>query len=255
MSKLILFDVDGTLAESGQMINDEMRDMLISKKTQGYDIGVVGGGKIDKVLNQLNGVSMSHYFTECGCVYHVVKDGNTTSNSISLVNQLSLKYTKNIRDHELYPQINNLVKQCLRFLSEVDYMITGHFVDLRNGIIYISLIGMNATLKEREMFKSLDKIKKFRTNLIHMLKQELIEMGVKDKVSVYEGGQVGIAIFPREYDKVQVLPEVVEKYEEIHYFGDKYEENGNDSIIINDPAVHGHPVSSPQNTLNILSTM
>ena len=255
MSKLILLDVDGTLAESGQMINDEMRDMLISKKTQGYEIGVVGGGKIDKVLNQLNGVSMNHYFTECGCVYHVVKDSNTSSNSISLVNQLSLKYTKNIRHHEVYPQINNLVKQCLRFLSEVDYMITGHFVDLRNGIIYISLIGMNATLKEREMFKSLDKINNFRTNLIHMLKQELIEMGVKDKISVYEGGQVGIAIFPREYDKVQVLPEVVEKYEEIHYFGDKYEENGNDSIIINDPAVHGHPVSSPQNTLNILSTM
>ena len=58
-----------------------------------------------------------------------------------------------------FPQINNLVKQCLRFLSEVDYMITGHFVDLRNGIIYISLIGMNATFKEREMFKSLDKIR------------------------------------------------------------------------------------------------
>ena len=255
MNKLILFDVDGTLAESGQMINDEMRDMLISKKTQGYEIGVVGGGKIDKVLNQLNGVSMSHYFTECGCVYHVIKDGNTSSNSISLVNQLSLKYTKNIRDHELYPQINKLVKRCLQFLSKVDYIISGHFIDLRNGIIYVSLIGMTATLKEREVFKILDAEHEYRKRLIYALKQDLIKMGIIDKICVYEGGQVGIAIFPREYDKVQVLPEVLEKYEEIHYFGDKYEENGNDSIIINDPSVHGHPVFSPQTTLHILSTM
>ena len=105
MKDLLLFDVDGTLAESSQMINDNMRDMLITKKSQGYDIGVVGGGKIDKVLCQLNGVSMNHYFTECGCIYHIIKHDDP-SNNISLVNQLSTIYKKNIRDHELYPQIN-----------------------------------------------------------------------------------------------------------------------------------------------------
>ena len=146
MSKLLLFDVDGTLAESSQMINEKMREMLILKKEQGYHIGIVGGGKIGKVLTQLNGVAMNYYFTECGCVHHVLKDGNTMSNCISLVNQLSLKYTKNLRDHNLYPHINKLVKQCLHFLSKVDYTISGHFVDLREGIIYISLIGMTATL-------------------------------------------------------------------------------------------------------------
>ena len=62
MSKLILFDVDGTLAESSQMINEKMREMLILKKEQGYHIGIVGGGKIDKVLTQLNGVAMNYYF-------------------------------------------------------------------------------------------------------------------------------------------------------------------------------------------------
>jgi len=31
MKDLLLFDVDGTLAESSQMINDKMRDMLITK--------------------------------------------------------------------------------------------------------------------------------------------------------------------------------------------------------------------------------
>ena len=255
MSKLLLFDVDGTLAESSQMINEKMREMLILKKEQGYHIGIVGGGKIDKVLTQLNGVAMNYYFTECGCVHHVLKDGNTMSNCISLVNQLSLKYTKNLRDHNLYPHINKLVKQCLHFLSKVDYTISGHFVDLREGIIYISLIGMTATLEEREMFKKIDLEHKYREKLINILKQDLMEMDIKDKISVYEGGQVGIAIFPREYDKVQVLSEITEKYEQIHYFGDKYEENGNDSIIINDPSVIGHPVSSPEYTIDILSDM
>ena len=255
MSKLILFDVDGTIAESSQMIKDDMRDMLILKKQQGYDIGVVGGGQINKVLTQLNGVSMNHYFTECGCVYHVPKDGDTCCNSISLVNQLSLKYKKNIRDHELYPQINKLVKRFLHFLSKVDYTISGHFVDLRDGIIYVSLVGMNATLKEREMFMTLNNIHNYREKIINILKDDLEKMGISDKIAVYEGGQVGIAIFPIEYDKIQVIPEMTGKYKEIHYFGDKHQENGNDSLIIKSPSVIGHPISSPEDTLKILSLM
>jgi hydroxymethylpyrimidine pyrophosphatase-like HAD family hydrolase len=254
MKDLLLFDVDGTLAESSQMINDKMRDMLITKKSQGYDIGVVGGGKIDKVLCQLNGVSMNHYFTECGCIYHIIKD-DSPSNNISLVNQLSTIHKKNIRDHELYPQINKLVKQCLHFLSKVDYTISGHFVDLRCGILYISLIGMSATLDEREVFKKLDSEHSYRKKIISILKDDLMEMGISDRVSVYEGGQVGISIFPSEYDKVQVIPEVTHKYDKIHYFGDKYEDNGNDQLIINHSSIIGHPVDTPQDTIDILSSM
>ena len=132
MPNLFLFDVDGTIADSGQKIKDEMAFILNKIKENGDEIGIVGGGKLDKVLEQMdNKVYFQHYFTECGCVYH--------KNNSYVYNNLDEIYIKNIRNHPLYNDINKLVKYCLKFLSSVDYTLTGHFIDLRNGIIYVSL--------------------------------------------------------------------------------------------------------------------
>ena len=53
MSKLILFDVDGTLTESGKIIHNSMLNKLITLNNKGYDLGIVGGGKLEKILNQI----------------------------------------------------------------------------------------------------------------------------------------------------------------------------------------------------------
>ena len=44
--------------------------------------------------------------------------------------------------------------------------MTGHFIDLRNGIIYIRLIGMQANEDERMYFKDLDNTFNIRKKLI-----------------------------------------------------------------------------------------
>ena len=44
------------------------------------------------------------------------------------------------REHSLYNDINILIKLALKFLSIVDYTLTGNFIDLRTGIIYVSLM-------------------------------------------------------------------------------------------------------------------
>ena len=119
-------------------------------------------------------LKVTHYFTECGCVYH-------TRNSYGLIYNV---YKKNIRQHPLYSKINILVKEALQFIAKVDYEITGHFIYLRNGIIYISLIGMVATLEERAHFIE----NNYRKRLIAILKNKAIEMKIENDVVIAEGG-------------------------------------------------------------------
>ncbi len=123
-------------------------------------------------------LKVTHYFTECGCVYH-------TRNSYGLIYNV---YKKNIRQHPLYSKINILVKEALQFIAKVDYEITGHFIDLRNGIIYISLIGMVATLEERAHFIENNNKNNYRKRLIAILKNKAIEMKIDNDVVIAEGG-------------------------------------------------------------------
>jgi len=178
MSKLILFDIDGTIAESSQQVSPKMISKITEKIEAGYDIGIVGGGTFEKVTSQLGTLKIKHYFTECGCVYH-------TRNSDGSIYNV---YKKNIRQHPLYPQINILVKEALQFLAKVDYEITGHFIDLRNGIIYISLIGMVATLEERARFIELNNKLNYRKQLINILKNKAWELKIENEVVIAEGG-------------------------------------------------------------------
>jgi phosphomannomutase len=243
MSKLILFDIDGTIAESSQQVSLEMIAKINEKIEAGYDIGIVGGGTFEKATSQLGPLKIMHYFTECGCVYH------TRDTYGSIINV----YKKNIRKHCLYPKINILVKEALQFLAKVDYEITGHFIDLRNGIIYISLIGMVATLEERAKFIEINKRQNYRKKLITLLKNKAWELKIENEVVISEGGMVGVGIYPKEYDKVQVM-EVIKPfgYEEIHYFGDKYEEDGNDYHLLNHKDIIPHRVNSLEDTIHEL---
>ena len=245
MKNIFLFDVDGTIVDSGKKITEEMAIIINELKKDGNEIGIVGGGRLEKILEQMdNKIIFDHYFTECGCVYNK----NTLQNTI----KLEEIYKKNIRDHVLYKEINILIKNCLKFLSNVDYTLTGHFIDLRNGIIYVSLIGLIATIEEREYFIKLDKINNYRKQLIKLLKDVAYNLGVKDKVEIVEGGLVGIAIYPTEFDKIQILNNFTEKEYKIYYFGDKYEENGNDYKLLNHNKVKGYKVNNYQDTIKEL---
>jgi phosphomannomutase len=245
-SLLILFDIDGTIAESSQMVSQEMISKITEKIELGYDIGIVGGGTFEKATSQLGTLKIMHYFTECGCVYHHRDSYDKISNI----------YKKNIREHPLYSKINILVKEALKFLSEVDYEITGNFIDLRNGIIYISLIGMVATLKERAQFIELNNKNNYRKRLISLLKNKALELKIENEVVIAEGGTVGVGLYPKEYDKVQIM-EIVEKYgyTEIHYFGDKYEEDGNDYHLLNHKMIIPHRVNSLEDTIRELNNI
>lgn len=242
-NNLYLFDVDGTIAESGEQITDKMKDILL--KIGSYnEIGIVGGGKLDKILWQLRDVKFKHYFTECGCIYNKYYNNSDTYIEI---------YKKNIREHPLYNEINKLIKIALQFLSNVEYTLTGNFIDLRSGLIYISLIGMSANESERKRFITLDNSNNYRKRLLDLLFKEALKLNIWNKIHIVYGGSVGIAIYPSEYDKKQIMEHInINNYNEIHYFGDKYENNGNDFNLLNHSKVIGHKINKVEDTYNYL---
>lgn len=240
--KLILFDVDGTLCESGRQITNKMASKLNLLMNNKINIGIVGGGTYDKIMMQLNNTVYPYYiFSECGSVYHKF---DFQKNKYELINK------NNIRDEPEYRKINILIKICLEFISRVEYTISGHLIDLRNGLIYVSLVGMVGTDDEREEFIKLDKVHLYRERLIDLLKKKTNELELNNYLDICLGGSVGIAIYPKKWNKTQVLNWIDDiENTEIHFFGDKYLPNGNDYELLSHKLVIPHKVDSPSETL------
>ena len=63
------------------------------------------------------------------------------------------------------------------------------------------------------------------------------------------GGQISFDVFPQGWDKTYCLNFVKsEDFDEIHFFGDKTFEGGNDYEIFVDERTIGHTVTSPDDT-------
>lgn len=63
-------------------------------------------------------------------------------------------------------------------------------------------------------------------------------------------------MFPTGWDKTYCLRHVEdEQFKEIHFFGDKTYKGGNDYEIYEDPRTIGHPVTKPEDTLEILNKL
>ena len=70
------------------------------------------------------------------------------------------------------------------------------------------------------------------------------------------GGQISFDVFPNGWDKTYCLNHVQdEHFEEIHFFGDKTAEGGNDHEIFSDPRTIGHTVTGPEDTMKQLKEL
>ena len=64
------------------------------------------------------------------------------------------------------------------------------------------------------------------------------------------GGQISFDVFPNGWDKTFCLRFIEEGlFDEIHFFGDKTFEGGNDWEIFTHPRVIGHTTTGPEDTI------
>ena len=114
---------------------------------------------------------------------------------------------------------------------------------------------MQANEEERANFIEEDKKYYYREKILYVLQNEAESMNIYKDVDILLGGSVGIAIYPKEWNKVQIIENgTINKkdYDKIYYFGDKYDLNGNDYQLLHHPDVIGVKVDTLDDTIREL---
>jgi hypothetical protein len=115
---------------------------------------------------------------------------------------------------------------------------------------------MVANEDERQNFIKLDKKNNYRLELLEILQKKAIELNIDKYVDILLGGSAGIAIYPTQWNKVQIInDEIITKknYNKIYYFGDKYDIYGNDYKLLNHSDVIGVKIDSLDDTIRELT--
>ena len=240
MTNLFLFDVDGTLAESTQKIPKSLIKIL-KKISEKHVVCVVSGGTYKNLIEQIgkrNEKIFKYIFAENGSV--VYQNGEALS-------------IKNIKDEFTEYQIQDIVNTILEYIVKLKIPYKrGKFIDFRTAMLYISPTGSNVSYDERQIFAQYDEEHDIRKKMIEHLKTSLC---TKYDLDIKLGGQIGIGLHPRGWDKSLALEHLnLSEYLNTYFFGDKCGKDGNDYVLFSQKNICGFEVTGPDHTLHILKT-
>ena len=232
---LALFDVDGTLTPPRSFINPQMSSFLQVLSSKHVIVGIVGGSDLLKQKEQLGEDVLELYtwnFSQNGLVAY--KDGELIG-------------MESISTYLGEDSLKRLLNWTLHYLSTLDIPIKrGTFIEFRSGMINVSPIGRNCTREERDEFERFDGIHSVREKMVKCMKEEFKDLNLTFSI----GGQISFDVFPRGWDITYCLRFLEDEgYEEIHFFGDKTGEGGNDYEIFGDERVLGHTVLGWEDTM------
>ena len=202
--KKFIFDVDGTLTPSrGEIDAEFLQFMLFFAGTN--DVYLVTGSDRQKTLEQV-GLDL---YNSCKRVY------NCSGSDVYET------------DKNVYRDDWELPDNVERFLQdELDFsqfpIRNGNHIEKRPGGVNFSILG-----RDKDPFKGREEY--INWNKIHN-ERRFIALRIMDtfpELSVALGGQTGIDIGPKGSDKSQILRDFNDD-DEIHFFGDRIEEGGND---------------------------
>lgn len=109
----------------------------------------------------------------------------------------------------------------------------------------ISPIGRNCSREERNDYEKIDLERGIRKNMVAAMQKEFADLNLTFSI----GGQISFDVFPKGWDKTYCLRFLKEgDFDEIHFFGDKTFEGGNDYEIFTAERTIGHTVTSPDDT-------
>mmetsp|Transcript_21825 Transcript_21825/g.35975 ORF Transcript_21825/g.35975 Transcript_21825/m.35975 type:complete len:257 (-) Transcript_21825:1483-2253(-) len=230
---IALFDVDGTLTiPRGEVTPDMMQFMKsLSEK---ITVGIVGGSDLPKQEEQL-GEGIANVFPY-----------NFSQNGLVAYKNGELQEVQTISKFLGEDNIKKIVNWTLKYLADVDIPVKrGTFIEFRSGMMNISPIGRNCSREERNDYEKIDLERGIRKNMVEAMKKEFADLNLTYSI----GGQISFDVFPTGWDKTYCLKFLPEgDFDEVHFFGDKTFEGGNDYEIFTSERTIGHTVTSPEDT-------
>lgn len=240
--KILLFDLDNTLADSKQPLDPEMINVLLRILQNKY-IGIISGGKlsqlttqvIDRIKNTNNTkelIEKIYLFPTCGASFYKY-----------INNEWQNIYEQKFSEEDAIKIINALKVIVKKYPQEKVY---GEQIENRHSQISMSLLGQEAPIEAKKIFDP-DQSKR------QIMKQELLELIPEFDIKI--GGASTIDITIKGIDKAFA----VEKIEtllgfqkaEMLFFGDAIFPGGND-YSVEQCGVECIKVKNWQNTLEIL---
>lgn len=171
---------------------------------------------------------------------------NFSQNGLVAYKDGDLLETQTIGKHLGEDNVKRLVNWVMKYLADTDLPIKrGTFVEFRSGMFNISPIGRNCSREERNDYEKYDLEHKIRENMVTAMRAEFADLNLSFSI----GGQISFDVFPLGWDKTYCLKLLkAEDFDEIHFFGDKTFEGGNDFEIFSHERTQGHTVTSPEDT-------
>mmetsp|Transcript_19946 Transcript_19946/g.55026 ORF Transcript_19946/g.55026 Transcript_19946/m.55026 type:complete len:250 (+) Transcript_19946:196-945(+) len=230
---IALFDVDGTLTIPRGEVTSDMFDFMKKLSTK-ITVGIVGGSDLPKQEEQL-GEGIAKVFP-----------WNFSQNGLVAYKNGELLEIQTISKYLGEDNVKRIVNWVMKYLSEVDIPVKrGTFIEFRSGMLNISPIGRNCSRPERNDYEKFDLEHNIRKNMVAAMKEEFADLGLTYSI----GGQISFDVFPNGWDKTYCLKFIdPSDFDEIHFFGDKTFEGGNDFEIFSHERTIGHTVTSPEDT-------
>lgn len=221
--KTFVFDMDGTLAECREKpIHDKNKLILQYLMSKGKNVLIVSAGSSKRILNQINATGvmagkihiLGNYGLDCVTVYNG-----------TVVEENKYSY-KNEIDENKFNDLFNAFRKKYGF----EMFCGKSHVIFDSGMIAFSVLGTNASQKEKQSF---DPSQSIRLSYVKKILKLLPE-----NLTAYVAGQTSIDILKKTYDKNNTILRWAQEHfcslNDIIFFGDEITmPYGNDSSILN----------------------
>ena len=219
MATIYLFDVDGTLTPPRQPMDEDFIEEFLQWVFDGKKfVCLVTGSDMTKVREQIS----EDVIRACKGIFTCMANQYWVRNK--LVYQVSfLPSRKLLTDLELY----------LEQGSKYEHR-TGNHVEVRPGMINFSVVGRDATQKQRKAYNQWDKYRKEREDIVEYVTQSYPHL----EASI--GGSVSVDIYPIGNDKSQAIKYLYTEEPDTNFIfvGDRTEPGGNDYAIVEELEEH-----------------
>jgi len=242
--KAMVFDLDGTLAESKQRVDADMGELL-SQLLSHMPVAVMSGGSWLQFQHQfLTSLPSSAkldklYLFPAGAAFcYVHRQG-----------EWHPQY-----DHSFSPQEKKKILDAFdASFKEIGFQqpkkIWGLQIEDRDGEITFSALGQQAPIEEKQKW---DPNQEKRRPLFEALKRHIPEF------SIGLNAMTSIDITPHDINKAYGVKRFSELTQislpEMLYVGDALEEGGNDSVVIG-TGIHTHEVFGPEETAALIKDL
>jgi len=210
VNRMFLFDIDGTITDSRQKIDPKFKDFF-SDFCMNNKVCFVTGSNKPKTVEQIGEDTYNLALYSFNCA----------GNELWQKDKLILRHTWE-PPAELYSYLEKIIED-----SAYKHK-TGNHIELRNGMVNLSIPGRNCTLEQRHDYIQWDKQTRDRETILNRLNAVFPNM-----FDVYIGGETGLDIFPIGFGKTQAYYYLKELYPDhsFYYFGDQIIPGHNDYDI------------------------